>query len=299
MSLLISKYRKVTWQDVQRALGIFGTLNEKGETIRMKTVKIGSARINENGTVSGGKAGDQTKQEVSTQNWYLHSKGWNVIRAKRPEVAAAIARNMQAACDNDHIGYCQAHRSSAAAEAKQYGYDLSKVTRDCEADCSELVRVCCLYAGIHVGTFSTASEVAVLKATGEFDILTDDKYCKSSAYLLRGDILVTKTKGHTVVVLDNGTKATEDQKPTPQTPEKVVEALYKSSTLSGAYKAVTDLHMRFQQGVLTPDNVVCVIPAGKTVRCYGFYNMVKGVKWYLVVHNGKVGYASSKYLERI
>ena len=28
---------------------------------------VGSARINENGGVSGGKAGDQTKNEVSTQ----------------------------------------------------------------------------------------------------------------------------------------------------------------------------------------------------------------------------------------
>lgn len=269
----------------------------------MKTVKIGSARINENGTVSGGQAGDQTKQEVSAQNWYLHSKGWIVIRARRPEAAAAIARNMQAACDNDHIGYCQTHRSSATAAAKQYGYDLSKVTQDCETDCSELVRVCCLYAGIHVGAFSTASEAAALEATDEFDILTEDKYCKSSEYLLRGDILVTRTKGHTVVVLDNGAKAADDRKPvstpTPQTPKKAAAALYKSASLSGVYRAQADLHMRYKQGLITPENVVCVIPAGKTVRCYGFYNVVKGVKWYLVVYNGKTGYASGKYLKRI
>lgn len=281
--------------------GVYRTRNGKEETKHMKTVKIGSARINENGKISGGKAGDQTKREVSTQNWYLHSKGWIVIRAKRPEAADAIARNMQAACDNDHIGYCQTHRSSATAAARQYGYDLSRVTQDCEADCSELVRVCCLYAGIHVGMFSTASEAAALKATGEFDILTDDKYCKSSEYLLRGDILVTRTQGHTVVVLENGMRAGEDPKPAPapQATGKVAAALYKDASLSGTYRAVTDLHMRYKQGVLTSDNVVCVIPAEKTVRCYGFYNVVKGVKWYLVVHNGKVGYASGKYLERV
>ncbi len=266
----------------------------------MTIVKIGSARIDENGKISGGKAGDQTKQEVSTQNWYLHSKGWIVIRAKRPEVAAAIARNMRAGCDNDHIGYCQAHRSLATAAAKKHGYDLSRVTEDCEADCSELVRICCLYAGIVVGTFNTASEVSILKATGEFDILTDDKYCKSSEYLLCGDILVTRTKGHTVVVLNNGAKMEADQQSAsiPQSPRKAAAALYKDPVLAGTYKATTDLNMRFKQGVITPDNVVCVIPAGKTVRCYGFYNIVKGVKWYLVVHNGKEGYASSKYLER-
>lgn len=273
---------------------------KRGETIKMAIVKIGSARIDENGNISGGRAGDQTGREVVVQNWYLHSKGWIVIRARRPETAAAIADNMQAGCDNDHIGYCQAHRSSATAAAKEHGYDLSKVAANCEADCSELVRICCLYAGIAVGTFHTASEVAVLKATGEFDILTDDKYCKSSEYLLRGDILVTRSKGHTAVVLSNGEKGTDDRQPvcTPSLSRTAVAALYKDPALAGTYKAVTDLNMRYKQGVITPDNVVCVIPAGKTVRCYGFYNVVNGVKWYLVVHNGMKGYASSKYLKR-
>ena len=50
-------------------------------------VKVGSARIDENGKAHGGKAGDQTGKEVSTQNWYLHSKGWRVFRAKNPSVA--------------------------------------------------------------------------------------------------------------------------------------------------------------------------------------------------------------------
>lgn len=41
-------------------------------------VRIGSARINEKGTTTGGKAGDQTGGEVSIQNYYLHRKGWYV-----------------------------------------------------------------------------------------------------------------------------------------------------------------------------------------------------------------------------
>lgn len=170
------------------------------------SVRIGSARINEKGGINGGVAGDQTGGEVSTQAWYLHSKGWIVIRAKDAVAREKIARNMQAICDNDNIGYCQDHRSSLTAAAKSYGYDASKVTKKVEVDCSEAVRNCVLYAGITVGTFNTASEVSVLKNTGKFDILTDDKYCKSSDYLLRGDILVTKTKGHTVVVLSDGAK---------------------------------------------------------------------------------------------
>ena len=133
-------------------------------------VRVGSARSNENGGVNGGKAGDQTGREVSTQLWYLHSKGWIVIRAKAPAVREAIAKNMEAACQNDNIGYCQGHRGTATAAAKPYDYDLSKVNTAVETDCSELVRCCVLYAGIHVNSFSTANEVAALRQTGQFDI---------------------------------------------------------------------------------------------------------------------------------
>ena len=170
-------------------------------------VIVGSARINEKGGINGGAAGDQTGGEVSTQPWYLHTKGWVVIRAKDPAVREKIAHNMESMCANDNIGYCQDHRSTLTVAAKPYGYDASKVKTKVETDCSEGVRNCVLYAGITVGSFSTASEVSVLRSTGAFDILEDDLHCKSSDYLLRGDILVTKTKGHTVVVLSDGPKA--------------------------------------------------------------------------------------------
>ncbi len=179
------------------------------------SVLIGSARINEKGSANGGAAGDQTGGEVSTQAWYLHSKGWIVIRAKIPTDREKIARNMQAICNNDNIGYCQNHRGTLTAAAKPYGYDAAKVTKKVEVDCSEAVRNCALYAGISVGSFSTASEVSVLKATGKFDILEDDLHCKSSDYLLRGDILVTRTKGHTVVVLSDGAKVSGSHAPAP------------------------------------------------------------------------------------
>ena len=83
-----------------------------------------------------------------------------------------------------------------------------------EVDCSALVRVCCLYAGIQVGDFNTASELETLRKTGAFEILKDDKRCKESTYLKRGDILVTRTKGHTVVALDNGSGVTSASKST-------------------------------------------------------------------------------------
>lgn len=63
-----------------------------------------------------------------------------------------------------------------------------------------------------MNSFSTANEVAALRQTGQFDILEKDEYCKASDYLLRGDILVTKTKGHTVVVLDQAPRAARIKK---------------------------------------------------------------------------------------
>ena len=45
-----------------------------------------------------------------------------------------------------------------------------------------------------------------LAKTGAFTELTGSKYQSQSTYLGRGDILVTKSSGHTVVVLTNGSK---------------------------------------------------------------------------------------------
>lgn len=266
-------------------------------------VMIGSARIDENGKTTGGLPGDQTGKEVAVQKWYLHSKGWVVLRPRRAEAAAAIARNMQAACDNDLIGYDQSNRLSALAASEEHNYDLSKVTVACETDCSALVRVCCLYAGIKAGNFSTASQVNVLRATGEFDVLTDAGYCKSSDYLLPGDILVTKSQGHTVVVLSPGAKVTSGGPSVPESQpqpvqKKVAPAMYKASELAGVYHTTADLHMRYKPGLISPDNVICVIPAGKAVRCYGYYNDVQGVKWYLIAYQGREGHVSGKYLRR-
>ena len=105
------------------------------------SVKIGSARIDENGKAHGGKAGDQTGREVSTQSWYLHAKGWRVFRAKDPDVAEKIAQCMQWACDNNKIGYNQYKRDTLYNAAKPLGFNCKKVTTACETDCSALVRV--------------------------------------------------------------------------------------------------------------------------------------------------------------
>ena len=163
---------------------------------------IGSARIDERGKASGGKAGDQKqkstpdyKGEVSMQNFYVSSKGWYILRAKNPDIASKIALAMTIACNNPNIGYNQARRLDIIKAG-------THATQPTSCDCSSLVRQCVREAGIEVGNFTTANEASVLMATGHFDKFV---YTKGSQLYL-GDILVTKTKGHTVIVTSGATR---------------------------------------------------------------------------------------------
>lgn len=175
----------------------------------MATVYIGGASIDENGKANGGKAGNQTGRELRRQKWYLHSKGWRVFRAKSAEAQVKLAACMAAAVANKHIGYDQYQRNTLYNEASKCGFDVSKVTKDVETDCSALVRVCCAFAGI-MGLpegFRTTNEPKNLLATGAFTEMAGEKYTKQAAYLKAGDILCTPVQGHTVIVLNDGDKA--------------------------------------------------------------------------------------------
>ena len=169
------------------------------------SVKIGHATYDENGKANSGAAGDQTKKEVCTRNWY--NKPWtSVIRPKDSSVAEKIAKAMEQACANDNIGYDQYQRTTLYALAKEAGWDLSKITEKCECDCSSLVAVCVNAAGITVSKdIYTGNQKSALSATGAFEVLTDSKYIGSSTYLKRGDILLGS--GHTVIVLSDGSGA--------------------------------------------------------------------------------------------
>ena len=166
---------------------------------------IGSARIDERGKASGGKAGDQKqtsspdyKGEVSMQNFYVSSKGWYILRAKNPDIASKIALAMTIACNNPNIGYNQARRLDIIKDGNG-----THTTQPTSCDCSSLVRQCVRESGIEVGNFTTANEAAVLVGTGHFEKLT----YKTGTTLYLGDILVTKTKGHTVIVTSGATRS--------------------------------------------------------------------------------------------
>ena len=166
------------------------------------SVKIGHAVSDERGRASGGQAGDQNGKEVCTRNWY--NKPWTaVIRPLDPDVAEHMALAMEQACANHHIGYDQKQRTTLYFQARNANWDLSKITTNCECDCSSLVAVCVNAAGIEVSKdMYTGNELSLLNLTGRFEVLTDKQYLVNDEYLRRGDILLGS--GHTAIVLSNG-----------------------------------------------------------------------------------------------
>ena len=179
------------------------------------SVKIGHACIDENGTIHGGTAGDQTWKEVCTRKWY--AGGWTVLlRPKDSGVAEKMAKACEAGCANNKIGYDQYQRNTLRTRAKAAGWDLAKITAACECDCSSFMTVCAEAAGIDMestytsGNAPTTSTMrAKFKSTGAFEVLTKNKYLSGSSYLRRGDILV-KEGSHTVMALSNGSATTSN-----------------------------------------------------------------------------------------
>ncbi len=241
-------------------------------------VRVGSARSSFGNTAPGDQAGGR---EVSTQAWYWHSKGWYVYRAKDPAAREKIAEAMEKACANNDIGYSQPTRNTLYNDIKGKGFDPSKTTKKVNTDCSALVRVCCAYAGIMLGDFITSNEGAALVKSGKFDKLTTDKYCKQADYLMRGDILCTRTKGHTVVVLTDGRKA-EYPAITPEQPDAPNSAML----------TVTGATVNLRSGPGTQYSIVGVARKGdKLVQA-------NETGWLPVLVDGVVRWISEKYVKR-
>lgn len=236
-------------------------------------VTIGSARVDERGKYSGGAPGDQTGKEVSTQNWYLHSKGWVIIRAKDANVRKKIATCMKNICANNRIGYSQSDRYGLYNNVKNKGFDPNRLTINVNTDCSAAIRVCVCYAGINVGDFNTSAEVSVLNNTGKFDIITDDKYTRTSDYLLEGDILVTKTKGHTVAVLNDGPKANSSSKK-PTTKPQLANYTIKENTKGNNVKKLQQ-DLNYVQGSGLKVDGICGTNTVKSIMKFQKNNGLK------------------------
>ena len=179
---------------------------------------ISNSGSDENGGYSGGQAGDQTGKEWQMRSFY--QRPWScILRYPDQKVALKIAQLAIDAALNDHIGYDQSQNRTYLAQLKAVGWEPSKITVACEADCSAGVCANVTAAGYllgikalqnHTGTYTGNMRSALTKAG--FQLLTDSKYLTSGDYLLPGDILLNDGH-HTATNVTIGKKVRGDWNP--------------------------------------------------------------------------------------
>jgi len=167
-------------------------------------IKVGSARSSYGNTTPG----DQNGREVSIQDFYVHKPYWLGFILKDKSKSVPLAKAMTDACKNDFIGYDQATRMTAREAYIKYG-SISGIKEKCNTDCSQLVNLCLYSIGVSLPNFNTASMPGVLRQSGLFI----EKKVYDYTDCQKGMILVTPTKGHTLIVTSIGEQAPAQPKP--------------------------------------------------------------------------------------
>lgn len=222
-------------------------------------VQISNSGSDEHGNYHGGAAGDNTGREWCIREWY--NRPWNcVLRHPDPKVRACLAELATKAAKNNKIGYDQYQRLTYWNELQKAGYDPSKITTACEADCSAGVIANVKAAGHLLGRKElqnitatyTGNMRASFKAAG-FQVLIDPKYLNNSTYLVAGDILLNDAH-HTATAVTNGKKAGSAATPVTEKEEydmpeikkgssgkavKVLQAILGGLTVDGDFGAKT------------------------------------------------------------
>lgn len=167
-------------------------------------VTIGHASIDENGTITGRTAGDQTGKEICTRSWY--PKSWDVyLEPLDPDLAEKAAKYMEQICADNNYGYSQPNRWKGYNAIINNGRKVAGGKGD--FDCSSLILACYILAGLPIAASGYTGNMAkILTATGKFKAHRDSAHISSDAYAQRGGVYVNEGS-HTVMALSNGSKA--------------------------------------------------------------------------------------------
>lgn len=180
------------------------------------SIKIGQASLGETGGWNQ-QPGNQTGRELNISNWY-NGRWLGVLRYKDRKKAELAAQTCEAAAKNKNIGYDMSDRNTAYEAARVARWDVSKITKPVETDCSGLMTLCAVAAGcksieeLYRRQGNSCTTYCMLHdwpATGDFELLTGSRYLTTDANLLRGDVLVSS--GHTVMALEDGRKGEEER----------------------------------------------------------------------------------------
>ena len=179
------------------------------------SIKIGQASLGETGGRNQ-QPGNQTGRELNISNWY-NGRWLGILRYKSRKKAELAAQTCEAAIKNRNIGYDMDNRNTAYEAARAVGWDVSRIAKPVETDCSALMMLCAVAAGcasveaLYRRQGNSCTTYCMLHdwpATGDFVLLTGSKYLTTDANLLRGDVLVSE--GHTVMALEDGKNAEEE-----------------------------------------------------------------------------------------
>ena len=209
---------------VRRILWIAGAALAAAGAVLFAAVQIHTAVIrshhlvsncgeDEYGNFSGGEAGDQTGHEWDLRAW--PDKPWTcVLRYPDESIRNEFASLASAAAENDLIGYNQDKRLTFWEHLEASGYDPSKITVPCEADCSSGAAAIVKAVGYRENipllqktdiTMSTSSMRESLAGEG-FTVLSDRKYLDGPDCLLPGDIVLYENH-HVVINITEGSRA--------------------------------------------------------------------------------------------
>lgn len=164
-------------------------------------IKIGHVSIDENGTISGGKVGDQTGKEICVREWY--NKHWNVyLECTAPALAEKAAKYMEQICADPNYGYDQSQRWTGYNAILKNGGKVAGAKGG--FDCSSLVIACYILAGLKIKPEGYTGNIKnILLATGKFKVYIEAAYLTSGIYAKRGGIYLLEGH-HVVMALEDG-----------------------------------------------------------------------------------------------
>ena len=145
------------------------------------------------------------------------------------------------------------------------------------------------------GADSCLLEVCFIDDADDMAIYTKNKDNVAKAIAL-GVVKTYSLKKKTTT----GTKTSTTTKSKKTTKTKTVAAAKSySKGLAGNYKVTAkSLNMRLSPNSDNDYNIITSLKNGEVVACYGYYTNAEEMNWFLVTHDGHVGYCCAKYLKK-
>ena len=180
--------------------------------------KIVEAYADENGKARGGKLGDQTGKEIRIRDWYERDGGWAVyIECTDPLLAEAAAFNAELIAKCEQYGYNQDDRWSGYKSIISY-YSIDSAAEG-DFDCSSLCIAAYILAGLDMKPEGyTGNLERLFLETGKFKSYDDAAHLKSPTLAKRGGMYLMP-KAHVLMMIEDGTGATETPQEITQNPD--------------------------------------------------------------------------------